>query len=99
MIRVFYKYICSDSCSFLVVTGQRSEEAGLGSLYDYNARFYSPLLGRFVQADTLVSEPGNPSHGDSLRSQALNRYRALTTTPHGIPMQRGMASTGRRTSG
>jgi len=23
-------------------TGQRSEEAGLGSLYDYNARHYSP---------------------------------------------------------
>jgi len=57
------------------------------------------VLGLFLAPDTLVPEPGEPSHGDSLRSQALNRYRTLTTTPHGIPMQRGMASTGRRTSG
>jgi RHS repeat-associated protein len=78
-------------------TGQR-EDATIG-LYFYNARYYDPALGRFVSADTVVPEPGNPSHGDSLRSQALNRYRTLTTTPHGIPMQRGMASTGRRTSG
>lgn len=46
-------------------TGQRSEEATPGSLYDYNARFYS-LLGRFLSADTIVPEPGNP--------QNLNRY-------------------------
>ncbi len=35
-------------------TGQRSEEAELGSLYDYRARFYSPALGRFLSADTIV---------------------------------------------
>jgi RHS repeat-associated protein len=45
-------------------TGQR-DEAGLG-LMDYHARFYDPYLGRFVQADTIVPEPGNP--------QDLNRY-------------------------
>ncbi len=28
-------------------TGQRSEEAALGSLYDYNARFYSPRWAVF----------------------------------------------------
>jgi RHS repeat-associated protein len=78
MIRVFHKYICSDNCSFLVVTGQRSEETGLGSLYDYNARFYSPLLGRFLQPDTLVPEPGNP--------QALNRpYRPPPSTARNAP--------------
>jgi len=54
-------------------TGQRSEEAMLGSLYDYNARFYSPALGRFLSPDTIVPSPGNPSHGDFLRSQSLNR--------------------------
>jgi RHS repeat-associated protein len=45
-------------------TGQRWE-AGIG-LYDYNARYYDPALGRFVQADTIVPSPQN--------SQSLNRY-------------------------
>ncbi len=35
-------------------------------LMDYRARFYSPLLGRFLQPDTLVPGAGNP--------QAFNRY-------------------------
>jgi len=45
-------------------TGQRWDE-GVG-LYDYRARWYDPALGRFVQPDTLVPEPGKP--------QVLNRY-------------------------
>ncbi len=32
-------------------------EADFG-LIDYQARFYSPGLGRFVSADTVVPEPG-----------------------------------------
>jgi hypothetical protein len=39
-------------------TGQR-EEAALG-LYDYGARWYDPSIGRFIQADTIVPQPGNP---------------------------------------
>jgi RHS repeat-associated protein len=35
--------------------------AGLGSMYNYNARFYSPRLGRFMSADTIVPEPGKGS--------------------------------------
>ena len=54
-------------------TGQRSEEASLGSLYDYGARFYSPVLGRFLSADTLVPSPGNP--------QSLNRYSYVLGNP------------------
>ncbi|MDQ1301913.1 MAG: hypothetical protein QG637_1835, partial [Chloroflexota bacterium] len=54
-------------------TGQRSEEATLGSLYDYNARFYSPALGRFLSADTIVPSPGNP--------QSLNRYAYVLNNP------------------
>jgi RHS repeat-associated protein len=54
-------------------TGQRSEEASLGSLYDYGARMYSPVLGRFLSADTLVPSPGNP--------QSLNRYSYVYNNP------------------
>jgi RHS repeat-associated protein len=54
-------------------TGQRSEEASLGSLYDFGARMYSPVLGRFLSADTIVPSPGNP--------QALNRYSYVLNNP------------------
>jgi RHS repeat-associated protein len=54
-------------------TGQRSEEATLGSLYDFKARFYSPVIGRFLSADTLVPNPSNPSD--------LNRYAYAANSP------------------
>ena len=52
-------------------TGQRWD--GALALYDYRARYYDPLLGRFVSADPLVPEPGNP--------QALNRYAYVLNNP------------------
>ncbi len=52
-------------------TGQR-QEAALG-LYFYNARWYDPFLGRFVQADTIVPEPENP--------QSLNRFAYVQNNP------------------
>ncbi|MBN2005376.1 MAG: hypothetical protein JXA21_18610 [Anaerolineae bacterium] len=52
-------------------TGQRNE-AGFG-LMDYNARYYSPLLGRFISADTYVPEPG--------KSQGWNRYAYVHNNP------------------
>ena len=51
--------------------GQR-HEAGLG-LYDYHARYYDPLIGRFISADTLVPSPGDP--------QSLNRYAYVQNNP------------------
>ena len=39
-------------------TGQRTI-AGLG-IYHYQSRFYSPKLGRFLSADSLVPNPFNP---------------------------------------
>jgi RHS repeat-associated protein len=54
-------------------TGQRSEEASLGSLYDYGARFYSPYLNRWIQPDTIVPQPGNP--------QDLNRFSYARNNP------------------
>ena len=37
-------------------TGQRSEDFGL---MDYNARYFSPVTGKFISADTLIPQPGN----------------------------------------
>jgi hypothetical protein len=42
-------------------------------LYFFNARYYSGALGRFVSADTIVPQPGNP--------QAFNRYSYVTNNP------------------
>ena len=52
-------------------TGQR-EMAGLG-VYHYGARFYSPKLGRFLSADTIVPGYANP--------QNLNRYSYVNNSP------------------
>jgi RHS repeat-associated protein len=56
-------------------TGQRQESAlgGLDGLYFYNARWYDPVLGRFLSPDTLVPGAGNP--------QALNRYAYTLNNP------------------
>jgi len=52
-------------------TGQR-EMTGLG-IYHYGARFYSPKLGRFLSADTMVPNAAN--------TQAFNRYSYVYNNP------------------
>jgi RHS repeat-associated protein len=52
-------------------TGQR-REVGLG-VYFFQARWYDPVVGRFVQPDTIVPEPGDP--------QSLNRYSYVKNNP------------------
>ena len=52
-------------------TSQRWD-SGL-ELYDYNARYYDPTLGKFISADTLVPEPSSP--------QAFNRYAYTLGNP------------------
>ncbi len=42
-------------------------------LYDYGARMYSPSLGRFVSADTVVPDPSAP--------QDFNRYAYVGNSP------------------
>ena len=55
-------------------TGQRAGPANyVGSLMDYNARFFSPALGRFISADTIVPGAGNPA--------AFNRYAYVLNSP------------------
>jgi len=51
-------------------TGQYSHLAEFG-LYFYNARWYSPTLGRFVSADTIIP-PG---------VQGLDRYAYVNNNP------------------
>jgi RHS repeat-associated protein len=46
-------------------TGQR-KEAGFG-LYDYNARYYDPLIGRFVSADSIVPGAGQAAGAESVQ--------------------------------
>jgi RHS repeat-associated protein len=52
-------------------TGQR-QIAELG-IYHYQARFYSPKLGRFLSADTIVPSYANP--------QSLNRFSYVINNP------------------
>ncbi len=51
-------------------TGQRAESFGL---MDYNARYYSPVMGRFISPDTIVPNPANP--------QLFNRYSYAGNNP------------------
>jgi RHS repeat-associated protein len=51
-------------------TGQRKDATGL--LF-YNARYYDPVLGRFISADTIGPPHGNP--------QARNRYTYSLNNP------------------
>ena len=52
-------------------TGQELD--GSTDLYFYQARHYDPHLGRFISADTIVPDPGNP--------QDLNRYSYVRNNP------------------
>ena len=51
-------------------TGQRTDTTGL---YYYGARYYDPLIGRFISADTIISNPWNP--------QSFNRYSYCLNNP------------------
>ena len=53
-------------------------EAGGGAgatdgLYYYGARYYDPVVGRFISPDSIVPNPGNP--------QSLNRYAYCLNNP------------------
>jgi len=51
-------------------TAQRRDNFGL---LDYRARFYDPLIGRFISADSVVPDFANP--------QSLNRYGYTYNNP------------------
>jgi RHS repeat-associated protein len=51
-------------------TGQRLDDTGL---YYYGARYYDPVIGRFISADTVVQDLASP--------QTLNRYSYVANNP------------------
>jgi RHS repeat-associated protein len=63
-------------------TGQRLDSSS--NLMYYGARYYDPALGRFISADTLVPQPGDP--------QALNRYAYALNNPERYTDQMGHCS-------
>ena len=52
-------------------TGQRLDSSS--ALMYYGARYYDPVLGRFISADSIVPSAGNP--------QGLNRYAYVYNNP------------------
>ena len=56
---------------FYTFTGQEDDDE-LG-LYNYKARLYDPLLGRFISPDSIVPNPEDP--------QSLNRYSYCLNNP------------------
>ncbi len=56
--------------SYLFTDQEFDTENGL---YNYNARLYDPVIGRFISADTIVPQPFNP--------QSLNRYTYCLNNP------------------
>jgi RHS repeat-associated protein len=62
-------------------TGQRQAEAGL---YFYNARWYDPKIGRFIQADSIIPEPGNPLAWDRYAYGYNNPVKYTDPTGHKV---------------
>ena len=61
--------------SYVMLWYRKGSANYVGSLMDYVARGYSPALGRFISADTIVPGAGNPA--------ALNRYMYVGANPLG----------------
>jgi RHS repeat-associated protein len=71
-------------------TGQINESE-LG-LYFYNARYYDPDLGRFISADTIVPQPGNPQDWDRFSYVQNNPINFYDPSGHCYDMVDGQLS-------
>jgi RHS repeat-associated protein len=65
-------------------------DVGIG-LYNYDARMYDPIIGRFISPDPIVGDPMNP--------QALNRYSYVLNNPLRYVDPRGNESVGATSPG
>jgi len=77
---------CSPAGSSRVETGQR--DVGLG-IYHYGARFYSPKIGRFLSADTIIPGYANPQNLNRFSYVRNNPVRYTDPTGHMIPCEPG----------
>ena len=57
---------------------------GSGTLYYFGARFYSPVLGRFLSADTEIQRPTNPMELNRYAFAIGNPVRYIDPTGHSI---------------
>jgi hypothetical protein len=53
-------------------------------LYFYNARWYDPEVGRFIQADTIIPEPGNPLAWDRYAYGYNNPVNRIDPSGHKV---------------
>ncbi len=65
------RYNAGNQVTIYRFTGQRWDSGT--ALYYYGARWFDPAVGRFLAADTIVPQPGNP--------QSLNRYSYVLNRP------------------
>jgi RHS repeat-associated protein len=67
--------VSGDMITDKLFTGQQKEPEGVSTLglYNYGARFYSTLVGRFLSPDPVIAKLGDP--------QVLNRYSYVRNNP------------------
>ncbi|MDD2237963.1 MAG: hypothetical protein PHG65_12225 [Kiritimatiellae bacterium] len=68
--KISYELNLGVSVNYLYTGQQLDRETGL---YYYNARYYDPDIGRFIQPDTIIPNPTD--------SQAYNRYSYCLNNP------------------
>ncbi|MDD5760081.1 MAG: Tox-REase-5 domain-containing protein [Desulfobulbaceae bacterium] len=74
------RYTSGSTPTIFGFTGQR-QEVGLG-LYFYNARWYDPALGRFIQPDSIIPDPGNPLDWDRYQYARSNPLKYADPDGH-----------------
>jgi RHS repeat-associated protein len=77
------RYTSGSTPTSFKYTGQR-QESGIG-LYFYGARWYDPALGRFIQPDSIVPDPGDAKSFDRYAYVLNNPLRYSDPTGHYSP--------------
>ncbi len=66
-------------------TGQRFEPT-TGYIYDYGARYYDEYIGRFISADSIVPNMGNPQDFNRYSYTRNNPLRYTDPSGHCVPV-------------